>query len=204
MARMFPSRSLGAGQPGVVRWPGWHADAVAMPALEHSVKPYGAVMSTAPWWATGVFTLGGVLLAQFPAFALSRSRDRSGPAGKVQGGDLVVSGAGVPARGGLLAVGRGRGCQGSQDAASLQPPVQGFGQLQGAGPCRCAGSRCGPACAVPSAGQRHTRSLVTRRWPAQRGRWPGSASASAVSAGSGPPCAGRLTGGRIRRDAAGP
>ena len=33
-------------------------------------------MSTAPWWATGVFTLGGVLLAQFAAFALSRSRDR--------------------------------------------------------------------------------------------------------------------------------
>ncbi len=33
-------------------------------------------MSTAPWWATGVFTLGGVLLAQLAAFALSRSRDR--------------------------------------------------------------------------------------------------------------------------------
>ena len=33
-------------------------------------------MSTAPWWATGVFTLVGVLLAQFAAFALNRSRDR--------------------------------------------------------------------------------------------------------------------------------
>lgn len=33
-------------------------------------------MSTAPWWATGVFTLGGVLLAQLAAFALSRSRGR--------------------------------------------------------------------------------------------------------------------------------
>jgi hypothetical protein len=39
-------------------------------------KPYGAVMSTAPWWATGAFTLAGVLLAQFAAFALNRSRDR--------------------------------------------------------------------------------------------------------------------------------
>jgi hypothetical protein len=33
-------------------------------------------MSTAPRWATGVFTLVGVLLAQLAAFALSRSRDR--------------------------------------------------------------------------------------------------------------------------------
>ncbi len=33
-------------------------------------------MSTAPWWATGVFTLGGVLLAQFAAFVLYRSRGR--------------------------------------------------------------------------------------------------------------------------------
>ena len=33
-------------------------------------------MSTAPWWATGVFTLGGVLLAQLATFALSRNRDR--------------------------------------------------------------------------------------------------------------------------------
>ena len=33
-------------------------------------------MSTAPWWATGAFTLAGVLLAQFAAFALNRSLDR--------------------------------------------------------------------------------------------------------------------------------
>ena len=33
-------------------------------------------MSAAPWWATGVFTLSGVLLAQFAAFALNRNRDR--------------------------------------------------------------------------------------------------------------------------------
>jgi hypothetical protein len=33
-------------------------------------------MSTAPWWATGVFTLAGVGIAQLVAFALSRNRDR--------------------------------------------------------------------------------------------------------------------------------
>ena len=33
-------------------------------------------MSTAPWWATGVFTLAGVGIAQLVAFALNRSRDR--------------------------------------------------------------------------------------------------------------------------------
>jgi hypothetical protein len=33
-------------------------------------------MSTAPWWATGVFTLGGVLIAQLVAFVLSRSRSQ--------------------------------------------------------------------------------------------------------------------------------
>jgi hypothetical protein len=31
-------------------------------------------MSTAPWWATGVFTLSGVVLAQLVAWVLSRSR----------------------------------------------------------------------------------------------------------------------------------
>ena len=33
-------------------------------------------MSTAPWWATGVFTLAGVGIAQLVGFALSRNRDR--------------------------------------------------------------------------------------------------------------------------------
>jgi len=30
--------------------------------------------STAPWWATGVFTLGGVVIAQLVAWVLNRSR----------------------------------------------------------------------------------------------------------------------------------
>jgi hypothetical protein len=33
-------------------------------------------MSTAPWWATGVFTLSGVLIAQLLTYAVSRNRDR--------------------------------------------------------------------------------------------------------------------------------
>jgi len=33
-------------------------------------------MSTAPWWATGVFTLCGVVITQVVTFALSRSRDK--------------------------------------------------------------------------------------------------------------------------------
>lgn len=33
-------------------------------------------MSTAPWWATGVFTLAGVGIAQLAGFVLSRNRDR--------------------------------------------------------------------------------------------------------------------------------
>lgn len=32
--------------------------------------------STAPWWATGVFTLGGVVVAQLVTYALSRSRSK--------------------------------------------------------------------------------------------------------------------------------
>jgi hypothetical protein len=32
-------------------------------------------MGTAPWWATGAFTLAGVVMAQFVAFVLNRSRE---------------------------------------------------------------------------------------------------------------------------------
>jgi hypothetical protein len=33
-------------------------------------------MSTAPWWATGAFTLAGVVMAQLVTFVLNRSRER--------------------------------------------------------------------------------------------------------------------------------
>ena len=38
------------------------------------VRRVPSVMSAAPWWATGVFTLGGVVIAQLVAWVLNRSR----------------------------------------------------------------------------------------------------------------------------------
>ena len=65
--------------PHVLVAPGLLKGAVRSSAVRvhlKRVRKVPPVTSTAPWWATGVFSLGGVVIAQLVAWVINRSRSR--------------------------------------------------------------------------------------------------------------------------------